>query len=267
MSGTITLLTDFGTRDPYVASMKGVIACIAPGVRVIDITHEVAPQDVRGAGITWAAATRWFPEGTIHVAVVDPGVGTRRRILALRGRGSIYLAPDNGLVGHVLERREVREARIVERRELFLPEVSRTFHGRDIFAPVAAYLASGLERAAVGRPVPRGAYERDELPRARVRRTRSGRRASVEARGEVIYIDVFGNAMTNLRPIEGLELGTLEAGRLAIRGLSKAYGDVPTGRPLAIEGSSGWIEIAVNRGNAARELGIEVGDRVVARWR
>jgi S-adenosylmethionine hydrolase len=266
VSGTITLLTDFGARDAYVAAMKGVIARIAPGVRVIDITHEVAPQDVRGAGITWAAAARWFPEGSVHVAVVDPGVGTRRRILAFRGRGSIYLAPDNGLVGHVLERREVREARIVERSELFLPRVSRTFHGRDIFAPVAAHLASGLELAAVGRPVPRGRYERDELPRPRVKKTRSSGRASVEARGEVIYIDVFGNAMTNLMPMEGLELSSLEAGGLVIRGLSMAYGDVRTGRPLAIEGSSGWIEIAVNQGNASRDLGLEVGDRVVARW-
>jgi len=266
VNGTITLLTDFGTRDAYVAAMKGVIARIAPGVRVIDITHEVAPQDVRGGGITWAAATRWFPEGTVHVAVVDPGVGTRRRILAFRGRGAIYLAPDNGLVGHVLERREVREARIVERKELFLPRVSRTFHGRDIFAPVAAHLASGLELAAVGRPVPRGAYERDELPRARVKKTRSRGRASVEARGEVIHIDVFGNAMTNLMPLEGLELATLEVGELVIRGLSNAYGEVRPGRPLAIEGSSGWIEIAVNRGSAARELGIEVGARVTARW-
>lgn len=258
----ITLLTDFGLEDAYVAAMKGVIAGIAPAVRVVDISHQVPPQDIRRAGIVWAQAVPYFPPGTIHVAVVDPGVGSARRILACEGRGALFLAPDNGLIGQVLARREVRRVFSVTRRSLFLPEVSSTFHGRDIFAPVAARLSLGLELDEVG---PRlRSYRREELPRPILRRTRRDGRAVIEARGEVITIDRFGNAMTNLRPVPGRRLTRLEVRGQVLDRLSPSYSAGRPGRALALVGSAGYIEVAVNRGSAAERLGLRVGETVRA---
>jgi S-adenosylmethionine hydrolase len=264
-AGLITLLTDFGTRDAYAGAMKGVIAGIAPAARVIDITHEVPPQDIRAAGLVWSQAVRYFPAGAIHVAVVDPGVGSRRRILAFEARGSIFLAPDNGLIGHVLRRREIRRAVRVTRREHFLPAVSSTFHGRDIFAPVAARLALGLPLSALGPPA--RSHRREELPRMRVRRPSGGATGRLRADGEVIHIDVFGNAVTNLLPLAGRRLLRLEVGSAAIEGLSPSYAAARRGKPLAIIGSAGFIEVSINRGSAARELGLRVGAPVRAVWR
>jgi len=257
----ITLLTDFGLRDGYVAAMKGVIASLAPEVRVVDISHEVDPGGVRRGGMVWRAALPWFPRGTVHVGVVDPGVGSARRILALEARGSIVLAPDNGLVSYALERREVRRARSVESRELFLEPVSDTFHGRDVFAPVAARLARGLELEAVGPAA--GEIEWHGLPPARRRRRPAG---VVEIRGEVVDTDRFGNATTNLAPPRGARLLEIEIGSRRLDRLSRSYAEAGRGSPLAIVGSLGFVEIAVSGGSAAGELGIRVGDRVTGRW-
>lgn len=248
--------------------MKGVIASLAPDVPVIDICHAVPPQDVLHAGLTWRSATPFFPRGSVHVGVVDPGVGTSRRILAFAARGSVFLAPDNGLIGLVLGRREVRRVIAVTEKRYFLPEISSTFHGRDIFAPVAARIATGLDLSALGREV--RSYRRQTLPTPRRRRLQgasAGRRQAVEERGEVIYVDVFGNAVTNIQPRPGARLKRVETAKSRpFDRIEAAYGSVPGGTALLLIGSLGFLEIAVNRASAARELDLRRGDRVVALW-
>ncbi len=256
----ITLLTDFGTRDPFVGVMKGVIAGIAPGVPVVDITHEVPPQDLRRAGVCWLQAVPYFPEGTVHVAVVDPGVGSSRAIIAARGRGAVFLAPDNGLLGYVLRADEIVEAVRVEERRYFLPSVSSTFHGRDIFAPVAARLASGLEVDALGPPAEEIRLE--EVPRP-VRTPAEGVGGATIA-GEVLDIDRFGNVLTNIRLEAGDRVRNVRAGGVDLGATRGCYAEVPRGSALAIVGSSGFIEVAVREGRADRELGIDRGAPVTA---
>ena len=266
--GPITLLTDFGDRDGYVGAMKGVIASLAPNVPVIDICHAVPPQDLLHAGLTWRSTVRFFPRGSVHVGVVDPGVGTARRILAFDALGSVFLAPDNGLIGMVLQKREVRRVIAVNDRRYFLPEVSSTFHGRDIFAPVAARIATGLELESLGRAV--RSYHRQTLPRPRRRRLppRSAKgRQMVEERGEVMYVDRFGNVVTNIPPRRGDRLKCMETARShRFHRIEPTYGSVPRGTALLLVGSLGFLEIAVNRGSAASDLDLRRGDPVVALW-
>jgi len=263
--GLITLLTDFGLKDAYVGTMKGVVVGLAPEARVVDICHEVPPQDIRGGGLLWAQAVPYFPPGSIHVAVVDPGVGSRRKIVAVEARGSIFLAPDNGILGYVLKRREVRRAVEVKRSKHFLHPVSATFHGRDIFAPVAARLACGLPLDALG-PVYRG-YRLEKLPSTHLRRRTLGGTKLTETHGQVVHIDAFGNAVTNLRPRQASALRELKAGSVRLPRLVRTYSQVKAGEALVLVGSSGYLEIAVNRGRAAEALGLTVGERVVALWK
>lgn len=260
----ITLLTDFGVKDGYVGTMKGVIASLAPDALVVDICHEVPPQDIARGGFIWAAAIPYFPRGTVHVGVVDPGVGSRRKILAVEGKGCVFLAPDNGMVGYVLPRSEMKRAISVERREHFLATPSATFHGRDVFAPVAARIATGLHLEKLGPSCRR--FSMAAMPRPRSRRARWGGRSAIEERGQIVYVDSFGNAITNLRPRRGSHLLSLEARDLRLRGISAAYQDVAPRSALVVAGSTGHLEIAVNRGRADRELGLAVGDEVVAFW-
>ena len=266
--GPITLLTDFGDRDGYVGAMKGVIASLAPNVSVIDICHAVPPQDLLHAGLTWRSAVRFFPRGSVHVCVVDPGVGTARRILSFDALGSVFLAPDNGLIGLVLEKREVRRVIAVTERRYFLPEVSSTFHGRDIFAPVAALIATGLDPRELGRPA--RSYRRQTLSRPRRRRIapRSAKgRPMVEESGEVMYVDGFGNVVTNIPPREGARLKRLETARCHFFDrIEPTYGCVPDGAALLLVGSLGFLEIAINGGSAERDLDLRRGDQVVALW-
>lgn len=256
----ITLLTDFGLEDVYVGVMKGVIAAIAPGVQVIDITHGVDPHDVLQGGRRWAAAVPFFPPGSIHVAVVDPGVGGARAILAARGREMTFLAPDNGLLDFVLPRAAVEEMVSVENRRCFLPELSRTFHGRDIFAPVAARLALGYPLRKLGPAVRE--YRRADLRPAHHRKTSKGEWLV----GEIVDVDKFGNCITNI-PAAGPsgDLGEIRAGRWRFKTMASSYTDVGPGKPLAIVGSQGWVEISVNQGRADRLPGLARGGRVTAR--
>jgi len=253
-SGVVTLLTDFGQVDPYVGVMKGVILDRFPSARIVDVTHAIAPQNVTAANFALRGSWPWFPSGTVHVVVVDPGVGSSRRILCAVAHGHVFLAPDNGVLTNVVMPRD----RVFEvtNSELFLPEVSRTFHGRDIFAPVAAGLASGLEVQAVGAPVAR----RKALDLPAVEHTPDG-----EVIGGVIHVDTFGNLVTNIGEADVPAFATITLADLAIGSLVESYSAVPVGQPLAIIGSFGLLEIAVHRGSAAEILGAAVGTDIRVR--
>lgn len=247
MPTLITLLTDFGTADGYVAEMKGVLLSTNPMARLVDATHDVPPQDVELARLTLARYWRRFPAGTVHLVVVDPGVGTSRRALAVRSQGMFLVGPDNGVLSPALL---MPDAKVVE---LPIPAgASATFHGRDVFAPAAARLAAGSPLEALGSAC--GEWVIRRTPD--VRRTAEG-----DLEGEVIAVDRFGSLITNLlstRP------GVVQvAGRLLA--LRRSYADADPGGDglVALTGSSGLIEIAVRNGSASRLLGIGRGARVV----
>ncbi len=256
----ITLLTDFGLYDHYVASVKGVILQIAPKVTIIDITHEVSPQNVVQAAFILRQAFECFPADTVHVAVVDPGVGTPRPVIAAKYAEQFILAPDNGLLSLVHRDFALQELRVVQNTSLFRKAVSATFHGRDIFAPVAAHMAKSGRLAEVGPPTDRLALL--DLPTPQV--TPDGR-----IRGQILYIDHFGNALTNIAVADldraarrRTHLSVMLAGR-QIGPVRQAYGELPPGSPLALISSANMLEIAINRGSAARELGLAAGQEVV----
>jgi S-adenosyl-L-methionine hydrolase (adenosine-forming) len=252
MSPLIALLTDFGRQDAYAGVLHGVIAGIAPEARVIDLTHDVPPQDVRAGAFLLLTAYRYFPPETIFVVVVDPGVGTARAILAIRAGGHIFVGPDNGVLRWAVEDAAGRAAGPVksvrvEEPAFRLPEVSHTFHGRDVIAPAAAHLARGVPLGALGPPA--GPLVGAPFPRP------------VEVAGglagEVLYVDRFGNAITNLPPGPGI---VRVAGQAVPR--RGAYAEGTPGRPLALAGSAGLIEVAVPGGSAAATLGIGAGTPV-----
>jgi S-adenosylmethionine hydrolase len=250
----ITLTTDFGTRDSYVAEMKGVILSITRDVHVVDITHEVAPHDIMEGALALEAAAPRFPAATIHVAVVDPGVGTARRALAVAARDQMFVGPDNGLFTPFLGDPRLRAF------ELSAPEfrgtaVSRTFHGRDIFAPAAAHLARGIEPARLGPPVTDPV--RLAWPEVRVSEGRVG--------GAVVHVDRFGNLVTSIHADAIASLGSGVAVRVAGKSLPlvRTYSDLGRGDPGALVGSSNRLEIAVNAGSAARALKAGRGTPVV----
>jgi len=250
----ITLLTDFGVRDAYVASMKGVILTLNPAAHLVDLSHEVPPQDIRAAAVLLAAAAPYFPAGAIHLAVVDPGVGGPRRALAARCREQFWVGPDNG-VFHLIFRRAADLTLVsLENPAYFRPQVSATFHGRDIFAPVAAHLSLGVDLDRFGPrvtdPVSLDFPEPVFGPEA--------------VRGEIIAVDRFGNLVSNV-PAADLTawLGEarlhLNAGSLALQDLARTYADAAPGEFLALEGSHGFLEIACALDHAARRLGAGVG--------
>ena len=245
MRPIITLLTDFGTADGYVAEMKGVLFSLAPDTEIVDLSHDIPPQDVELARLTVARYWRRFPSGTVHLVLVDPGVGTARACLAVESEARYLVGPDNGVLSPALL---LPGARVVA---LPVPlAAARTFHGRDVFAPAAAALAMGQVLDALGVAV--------DAPV--VRRTKEAvRREDGAVVGEVIAIDRFGNAITNLL---GARSGVVAAaGRpIPIRG---TYADVAPGAPVAISGSTGLLEIAVREGSAAASLGLVRGAAVV----
>jgi S-adenosylmethionine hydrolase len=254
----IALLTDFGTRDEYVGVMRGVIAGIAPGARVVDICHHIEPQNIVHGAFILQAAAPYFPEGTIFVAVVDPGVGGRRRILAADCNGRRFVLPDNGLIEGALAEPSKAALVSVENRDYLLAPVSRTFHGRDIFAPVAAHMSAGLPLAELGPTV-----DPEDVVTGKMPRCRFAGRDCIE--GAIIAADRFGNLMTNIdeQAIARLTEGTT-GGRLnvvldnrSIGALVDSYGQVAPNAPLAIIGSRGYLEIAVNRGSARQTLQTE----------
>jgi S-adenosylmethionine hydrolase len=243
----ITLATDFGTRDTYVAEMKGVILGIAPSVRLVDVTHDVEPQQVAEAALAVDGAAAFFPRGTIHLAVVDPGVGTPRRGLVIVAGEQCFVGPDNGLFTPTLLRGGWTAFELAAP-EYRRPAVSRTFHGRDVFAPAAAHLALGVEPERFGCPV------RDPvcLPWPAARRTPAG------VAGEVIHVDRFGNLITSIRAGDlPLDPVVQVAGRSAP--VAHAYGSAAAGQLIGLVGSSGRLEVAVTEGSAALVLGVDRG--------
>lgn len=237
--------------------MKGVILGIAPDARIVDLTHDVPPQDVRAGALLLRTAVPYFPAGTIHVAVVDPGVGTRRRALLVETADAWFLGPDNGLLGLAAPRAAVRRVRDVSRSPFRRRPVSRTFHGRDVFAPVAARLARGIPPARLGPSVRTIVRIADPRPR----RTQRG------LVGEVLWCDRFGNLVTSIRAAD-LAAGGFRGSRVSVRirghvlPLRGSYGSTAGGKALALVNSNDLLEIAVNQGSAAAALGAGVGERV-----
>ena len=248
----VTLTTDYGTRDHYVGAMKGVILGIAPKTTIIDITHDVKPHDIRhGAFVLWQSR-RWFPRGTVHIVVVDPGVGSGRRILVGQYAGQYVVVPDNGLLT-LLHRETPPEAmHVVENRRYFLPQPSATFHGRDIMAPVAAHLAKGVRISEFG-PV----TDRLEMLNVAHRAQWAGPTLS----GSVLHVDGFGTLVTNIHSEQltapRIVRRALEVwvGMVNIGPIRSTFSDVPEGQPVALIGGAGLLEIAVNKGRAADAFG------------
>lgn len=258
MPAVITLTTDFGLTDPYVAEMKGVILGIAPDAKIVDLSHAIEKFNVRMAAYTLAAATPYFPRGTIHVAVVDPGVGTRRQPLLIQTQTAFYIGPDNGVLTLAAKNQRIKHVFRIANPKLMLSEISDTFHGRDIFAPAAAYLASGVEPVMFG---------------PEIRRISTVEFADIVRRknmlvGKVLHTDGFGNIITGFRQgdlqsmgIKGTVDVRLKSRRLRLK-LCKAYAEVNKGDPLAIVGSHGFLEISVNQGDAAANLKVGAGDKI-----
>ncbi|HEX7955909.1 MAG TPA: SAM-dependent chlorinase/fluorinase [Pyrinomonadaceae bacterium] len=260
----VTLLTDFGTADYFVGALKGAVLAANPSARVVDITHEVPAYDIEAGAFTLRAAFETFPAGTVHVAVVDPGVGSARRGVAVAGRGHTFVGPDNGIFGHVYER--VRPFRVfhLTNESFFRKDVSATFHGRDVFAPVAGALSRGVRAEELGPEV----KDFVRLPAAAPERLPDGTLA-----GAVIHVDRFGNCVTNITPGDLLG-GTLAGGaHLRVGGREVrsfrrffAEGAGGSGEPFAVWGSAGFLEVAVFRGSAARSLGVGRGGRVEVKF-
>jgi len=251
----ITLLTDFGLRDVYAGILKGVIIGIAPSVRIVDLTHEIPPQDVRAASLCLAMAYPYFPKGTIHLAVVDPGVGTQRRAVAVAMDDAVLVGPDNGIFSGVFQKGVVQRVVDLTRAEFWLTEnPACTFHGRDIFAPAAAYLASGTPLARLGEAVD---------PATLVRLDPAGWSEGGDGfSGCIQYVDTFGNLVTDIpgHLVEGKHWKIQAAGQEVPGG--KTYGDVSPGALLGLVGSHGFVEIAENGGSARSLLAMKPGDPV-----
>lgn len=256
MPQVITLLTDFGTRDYFVASMKGVILSINPSAVVVDITHEVPSFNILKAAFILWATYRYFPRGTIHVAVVDPGVGTSRKPLIIKSRNYYFIGPDNGVLTMAAEDDGVVEVREITNRGVMLGEVSSTFHGRDIFAPAAAHL--GFIRFEDYGPVV-GDYVRLTMPKPVMEGN--------VIKAQVVYVDKFGNVFTSVR--RGMfNIGYGDSLIVKVKGksirlrVSKSYGYVNKGEALALFNSMGFLELAVNNSSFADEYGLSEGDQV-----
>ncbi len=252
----ITLTTDFGTRDWFVGSMKGVIAGIAPKARVIDLNHEIRPGDLWGGAFSLLCSYAFFPAGTIHVVVVDPGVGSARKAIAVRTSRYMFIGPDNGVLSWALRKERVLSTRALQNSEYFLKDVSQTFHGRDVFSPVAAHLARGVRLGDLGPALK--VFVRLEWPD--IKRTKGA------LEGQVVHIDRFGNAITNIPN----PAGTVNKEMLCAFGAKQqhrvsygaSYSAVPRFKAVLVRGSTGYLEIAVNGGSAEKALRLKRGSPV-----
>jgi S-adenosyl-L-methionine hydrolase (adenosine-forming) len=257
----ITLTTDFGTGSPYVAAMKGVILSINPSATVVDITHDIRPQDIRHGAVVLADVTELFPDDTIHVAVVDPGVGTDRPIVYARIGKQNFVVPDNGLLGELLERSPAKQIVRIENREFWREPVSNTFHGRDIMAPVAAHLSLGISPEKLGAVVE--SIGKLELPKPQIRPGRID--------GVILEVDSFGNLITNITadmlvgyPMD--ERVCIVCGIYETFGILSAYAQQHADMFVALVGSTNRLELAIVEGNASKRLGLQAGMPVTVAW-
>jgi S-adenosylmethionine hydrolase len=245
----LTLTTDFGLSDHYVGSMKGVILGICPRAQLVDISHQVSRHAIAEGAFVVAQAYRSFPPGTVHVVVVDPGVGSQRRPILMEAAGQYFIAPDNGVLAMVFAR-EKHKVRLISNARYFHRPVSQTFHGRDIFAPVAAHVAAGVAPARIGKVVADYVRPPFERPRQTGERTWTG---------QILHIDHFGNVITNFHGDDFPALQQLAIGRAKARRLVHSYAEAPAGELVAIVGSSGYLEVSVNQGSAVEKTGCRSG--------
>jgi S-adenosylmethionine hydrolase len=257
--GILTLTTDFGMGGPYVAALKGVLLDLAPGTQLVDVCHTISPQNILEGGFVLAGVVDAFPKGTVHLAVIDPGVGTERRLIAAKVAEQWFVLPDNGLLTGVTRGRKPTEMWELTNPALQRSVVSATFHGRDILAPAAAHLITGGDPAALG-------------PRRTGFITLRNFEPTTDGSsfvGEVIYRDAFGNLITNITADHlasaPRDLWAIEIAGERIEGIVRTYSDRPTGTLIALVGSSGWVEIAAVNGDAARQLTAGAGTTVWAR--
>jgi S-adenosylmethionine hydrolase len=256
----ITLLSDFGLKDSYVAEMKAVILSICPDVHIVDISHEIRKFDVRMGAFLLARAARFFPKGTIHVAVIDPGVGSERRPIIVETEKGLYIGPDNGVLMLSAQIDGIKHVYAIKERKYMLRRISRTFHGRDVFSPVAAYLASGIPPSEFGPEIFDPVMPNFAKPKV------SGNLIE----GEVIHIDDFGNIITNVTCSDIESLGIKEGEILGVRlggkdfkiRLCSAYSEVQVNMPLMIIGSADFLEVSVNQGDASKLFGVKVGEKI-----
>jgi len=255
VAAVVTLLSDFGTRDGFVAAMKGVILEIAPTVQVVDASHDIEPGDVEAAAFVLHQYWRLFPAGTVHLAVVDPGVGTQRRALALAAEDRFVVAPDNGLITRVLRQAPAARCAEIDTEQYGRSDPSTTFHGRDIFAPAAGHLAAGVPFERIGPAMDDPLLLRLEEPR----------RSADQIVGRVAHVDHFGNLITDI-PAEWVagRWHVSLAGR-DVGALKRTYADVSSGQLLALIGSLGTVEVAARGDSAARATGVARGDTVICR--
>ena len=259
--GVITLTTDFSLHDSYVGTMKGVILRIFPEARLVDITHQIAAQDVVEASLIIGSAYPYFPSGSVHLVVVDPGVGGSRRPLLVAGSEHYFVGPDNGTFTRLLDADPEAEVYEIRAGQYLLPNISDTFHGRDVFAPVAAFLARGVAPGEFGPRIddPR----RLAVPEPRI--------WGDQIRGEVIHIDSFGNVVSNITRTQFEQASGTRRFKILLNGkaidrLCRSYSDQETGKTLALFGSSGLLEIAVCGGRAERRMGAGKGDTVIVQF-
>lgn len=254
----ITLTTDFGLKDPYVAEMKAIIFDLCPNAVIVDITHEIAKFNIRMGAYMLATAVPYFPEGSIHVGVVDPGVGTLRRPIVIQTRQGFFIGPDNGLLVLAAEKQGITRIHELTNPRFMLPKVSHTFHGRDVFAPVAAHLINGVQPQEFGPEI---------LKVAQPEFAKVTKRNGLLV-GEVLHVDGFGNVITNINEKEVAQGHVKDEVNVELAGcklklkLRRAYGEAEPREPLALIGSHGFLEISINQGNAAKRFKTKAGDRV-----
>lgn len=255
----ITLTTDFGTKDPYVAEMKAVILNISPNATIVDITHQIDKFNIKMGAYTLASATPFFPKGAIHIAVIDPRVGTQRPALCIQTKNAYYLGPDNGVLALAAKTQGIEHVYEITNPKLMMPKISNTFHARDIFSPAAAHLANGTPPTELG-------PQTKKIATPKFTKVTENKNTLA---GEVIHIDDFGNVITN---IEKKHLQTIKLGktvRIKIKNtslkakFSKTYSEGKAKELLALIGSHNFLEISINQSNAAKTLKIKDGDRVL----
>lgn len=256
MTPVLSLTTDFGLKDGYVGTMHAVILSICPAARIVDLSHEITPHDVREAAFVLYKAYPFFPSGTVHVVVVDPGVGSERRAIAVQTRHAYFVAPDNGVLSYVLAREHPLKQVQLTNRAFWLSPLSHTFHGRDIFCPVAAHLAQGVSLDQVGTPIERLTLFPMPEPE---------QRADGSLLGHVLYVDRFGNLITDVRAeaLAGHDRVRVAIAGRRIEGLSATYADVGAGELVALIGSEGHLEIARREGSAAETLSAHIGTELL----